>query len=83
MRVMRASVVFVPTCLLAKSVPTSHFYVPTFQKRANVSTWLANIFQLRLPKGVPIFRLFFKIIFQSLNFSIMLNICKSRIFDQF
>ena len=34
------------------------------------------IFQLRLPKGVPVFQLFFKRIFQFLNFSIMLNICK-------
>ena len=34
------------------------------------------ILQLRLPKDVPIFQLFFKIIFQFLNFSIMLTICK-------
>ena len=34
------------------------------------------IFQLRLPKGVPIFRLFFKKNFQFFNFSIMLSICK-------
>ena len=33
------------------------------------------IFQIRLPKGVAIFQIFFKIIFQFLNFSIMLNIC--------
>ena len=34
------------------------------------------IFQLYLPKSVPIFQLFFKRIFQFLNFSIMLNVCK-------
>ena len=34
------------------------------------------IFQLRLLKGGPIFQLFFKRIFQFLNFSIMLTICK-------
>ena len=34
------------------------------------------IFQLRLPKGVPIFQLFFKRIFQFFNFSIMFTICK-------
>ena len=34
------------------------------------------IFQLRLLKGVQIFQLFFKRIFQFLNFSIMLTICK-------
>ena len=34
------------------------------------------IVQLCLPKGVPIFQLFFKRIFQFLNFSIMLNNCK-------
>ena len=34
------------------------------------------IFQLRLRKGVLIFRLYFKRIFKFLNFSIMLNICK-------
>ena len=44
------------------------------------------IFELRLPKGVPIFQLFFRFSifeffnyfsgFQFLNFSIMLNICK-------
>ena len=33
-------------------------------------------FQLRLPKSVPIFQLYFKRIFQFMNFSIMVNICK-------
>ena len=84
MRVMCASVVYVPTCQRAKSVPTSGFYVPTCQwtcqRRAKISTWCVNvlkrvsIFQLRLPKGVPIFQLFF--VFGFLNFSIILNICK-------
>ena len=32
------------------------------------------IFQLHLPRGVPIFQLFF--IFQFLNFSIVLSLCK-------
>ena len=39
MRVIRAIVVYVPTCPRPKSVPTSHFYVPTCQRaneRANV-----------------------------------------------
>ena len=30
-RAMRASVVYVPTCQRAKSVPKFHFYVPTCQ----------------------------------------------------
>ena len=34
------------------------------------------IFQLRLPKGKPIFQLFLKRILLLMNFSIMLNICK-------
>ena len=34
------------------------------------------IFQLCLPKGLPVFQIFFKEIFQFLNFSIKLNICK-------
>ena len=34
------------------------------------------IFQLCLPKAVPIFQLFFKRIFQFMIFSIILNICK-------
>ena len=33
------------------------------------------IFQLRLTKGALVFQLFFKGIFQFLNFSVMLNIC--------
>ena len=54
--------------------------VPTCQRRAKISTWCVNvlkrvsIFQLRLPKGVPIFQLFF--VFGFLNVSIILNICK-------
>ena len=61
---MRASVVYVPTYQRVKSVPASQFYLPTCQsayKRA---------------KSVPIFQLVFKRIFQFLNFSIMLKICK-------
>ena len=50
MHVMRASVVYVPTCQRAKNVPTSHFYVPTCQRLANFSTWCANV-----SKGVPIY----------------------------
>ena len=58
----------VSTCQCANCVPTSHW-------RANVPNCVRN-FQLRLLKSVPIFQLFFKRIFQFLNFSIMLNICK-------
>ena len=52
-----------------------------FNLFANFSTWRANlpkgvpIFQYRLPNGVPVFQLFFRRIFQFLNFSVMLNIC--------
>ena len=60
---------FAKSCAIrAKSVPSSYFYVPTWQRRANFWTWRANVpksvpfFQLRLPNGVPIFQLFFKII---------------------
>ena len=55
----RACVVYVPTCLRAKSVPSFHFYMPTWQitcqraiRCANVSTCHANV-----PNGVPIFQL--------------------------
>ena len=67
---------FVFTC----QRPNKHGNLPTFQSRINFSTWRANvskevpIFQLRLPKGIPIFQLFFKAIFQFLNFLVMLNI---------
>ena len=57
--------VHVPTCqksadfsFLRANVPIN---VPTCQRHANLSTWRANVpkgvqfFQLRLPKGVPIF----------------------------
>ena len=54
-----ARVVYVPARQHVKSVPTSHFYVPTCQKtcqhfirRINVSTWRAIV-----PSGVPIFQL--------------------------
>ena len=72
MRAIRASAVYVPTCQRAKSVPTSHFYlpinVPTWQRRANFSTWRANVprcvnfltSRANLLKGVPIFQPFFK-----------------------
>ena len=46
-------------------------HVPTCHKRDNHSTWRANV-----PKGVPIFQLFFRRIFQFTNFSIMPDICK-------
>ena len=78
---MRASVVYLATCPYA-NVPTSHFYgpscqrakcvpifqldKPTCQRRTNFSTWHANV-----SKGAPIFQLFFKIIFQYLNFSVV------------
>ena len=45
----------VTACQRAKSVPVSHFYVPTCQRairRSNVLTWHANV-----PNGVPIFQL--------------------------
>ena len=45
----------VPACQRAKSVPASHFYVPTCQcaiRRANVLTWRAKV-----PNDVPIFQL--------------------------
>ena len=85
-RAMCASMVYVATCQSAKPMPTSHFL--RANKRANVLKvcQLFNlvcqhakgepIFQLRLPKGVPVFQLFFKIIFRFLNFLIILNICK-------
>ena len=48
----------VPARQCAKNVPTSHFYVPTWQltcqrakRRANFSTWRANV-----PRSVPIFQ---------------------------
>ena len=44
-------------CHRAKGVPIIQFGVPTYLKRV-------PIFQLRPPKGVSIFQLFFKIIFQ-------------------
>ena len=83
MYAMRARVVYMSMCQHA-NVPTSHFTC----QRANVpkacqfSTWRTNvpkglpIFQLRLPKGVSNFQLFFKRIFKFLNFSILPNICK-------
>ena len=44
-RAMGASVVCLPTCQRAKSVPTFHFYVPTCpcQRRANFPTWRASV----------------------------------------
>ena len=47
----------VPTCQRAKGVPIIQLGVRTWQRRAIV------------PNGVPIFQLFFKRIFQFLNFS--------------
>ena len=55
----------VPTC---KVVTVIQLGVPMGQG--------VPVFQLRLPKVVPIFQLFFKRIFQFLNFLIMLNISK-------
>ena len=72
-RAMCASVVYVRMCQSAKRMPTSNFF--TYQranKRANVPKMYQlfnlvcqhakseSIFQLCLPKGVPIFQLFFK-----------------------
>ena len=57
----------------AKGVPIIQLGMPTCQGMP--------IFQLHLPKGVLIFQLFFKRIFQFLNFSIMLTICKFQDFD--
>ena len=74
----------VPTCQRCPNYSTWRANVPWCRNRASYSTWLPNvpqgvpIFQLRLPKGVTVFQLFFKRIFQFLNFSIMLNICKFR-----
>ena len=68
------------TCQRRASYSTWRANVPTCQRRAKFSTWWVNvqkgvpIFQLRLPKGISIFKLFF--VFGFLNFSIMLNICK-------
>ena len=45
----------VTACQRAKSLPVSHFYVPTCQRairRPNVLTWRANV-----PNGGPIFQL--------------------------
>ena len=72
----------VPTCQRGKQVLIIQLGVPTSQKHANFSTWCTNVpkgvpfFQLHLPKCVPIIQLFLKSIFQFLNFSITLNICK-------
>ena len=64
---LRASVVYVPTYLRAKSVPTSHFHVPTCQwtcqraiRRASFSLCRANFSKWRtnMPKTVPIFQTF-------------------------
>ena len=63
MRAICASVVYVPTCQRAMSVPIFQLGV---LRRANILTFSANVpkgmsfFQLRLPNGVPIFQLFFK-----------------------
>ena len=73
--VPKACQLLIFTCQCANNVSTC-------QRRANFSIWRANvpkgvlIFRIYLSKGVAIFQLFFKRIFQSLNFSIMLNVCK-------
>ena len=76
MRAMHVSVVYVPTCQcdnVPKACQRLSFTcrrvnkcgnVLTYQKGVNVSTWHAN------------FATFFKIFFQLLSFSIMLDICK-------
>ena len=70
MRAIRASVAYMPSYPRTKSVPTSHFYVPTClhankranvpasQRRANFSTRRAHILTWRanVPKGVPFFQ---------------------------
>ena len=43
------------TCHLAKGVPIFQLSMPTCERLAYFSTWRANV-----PKGVPIFLLFFK-----------------------
>ena len=74
--------VYVPTCQTSAKFSFARvnglINVPTCQRCVNYSIWLANVpkgcyFQIRLPKGVPNFQLFFNRIFQFLNFSIMLN----------
>ena len=71
MRIMSASVIWVPTCQHDNVPKTCQFFNLAC---ANVPKGVP-IFQLRLPKGVTIFYLFFKGIFKFLNFSVMLNIC--------
>ena len=66
-------------CRRAKKCANVPKNMPTCLRCANFSTWRAKcvpILQFRLLKGVPIFQLFFKRIFQFFIFSIMLNICK-------
>ena len=66
-------------CAKAPQRSNKRANVPKVYQLCNLACQCAkgmSIFQLRLPKGVPIFQLFFKIIFQYLNFSIMLSICK-------
>ena len=58
------------TCPIA-NVPKACQRLIVMCQRADVP-----IFQLCLPKSVPTFQLLFKTFFQSLSFSIMLNICK-------
>ena len=70
-----------PTCQTRANYSPWRANVLTCKRRANYSILCANvpegvsIFWLSLPKGVPVFQLFFKRIFQFLNFSVMLNIC--------
>ena len=54
----------------------SHLLNKSLTKSFIFLKWGTPIFQLHLLKGVTIFQLLFKRIFQFLNFSIMLNICK-------
>ena len=83
MRAIRASVVYVPTCQCAKSLPTSHFYVPInvpcvsrWQRRANFSTCRANVprrasiltWGANVPKGVPFFNFTCQTVCQFFNY---------------
>ena len=76
---MHASMVYVPTCQTCANLSLLFTNVPTMCQLFNLACQRAKgvpVFLLHLPKGVPIFQLFFKIIFQFSNFSIMLAICK-------
>ena len=69
---LRANVpVNMPKHQRAKGVPVVSLWVLTCHKCANSLIWHSNV-----PKGAPIFRLFFNRVFYFLNFSIMIYIYK-------